>query len=334
MNIYIMRKILLMMMLGGLCSSIQSQTLTTTKITDWNTIRKSGFYESSTVDSKNLPNTNHTWYWGINMSHSLNAVNTDKPYYFGGQILLGINGNSSGLPLMYIRSTNGDGLGTWAKVLTDRGTQTIYNDLNIYTLNCTNTADAKLKSVLGRLAEGNDEGEGTFLGVRSHLTQPAYTKSFSIEHKFFGNLNSSINFYRGGSKIGGYIGIGVYDGREIAKFHIGGLNLGGTLSAREVKIEITAGADHVFNNDYELKPLSEVEAFVKKNKHLPEIQSEKQMQDDGLNINEFQIKLLQKIEELTLYVIEQDKTIKNQNSLLTKQSKLIEDMQVQINEMK
>lgn len=103
----------------------------------------------------------------------------------------------------------------------------------------------------------------------------------------------------------------MYGGKKLfSMIHTGGVEIAGPLKAREVTVEITAGADHVFNKDYNLKPLSEVEDFVKKNKHLPEIQSEKQMQTDGLNMNEFQIKLLQKIEELTLYVIQQDK--KNQ----------------------
>lgn len=105
------------------------------------------------------------------------------------------------------------------------------------------------------------------------------------------------------------------------------LDVRGTISAQEVKVQVLTGADHVFKSNYNLKSLSEIEAFVKENKHLPEIQSEKQMQEEGLNINEFQIKLLQKIEELTLYVIEQDKTIKEQGSLLSKQSTLIENLQ-------
>lgn len=84
----------------------------------------------------------------------------------------------------------------------------------------------------------------------------------------------------------------------------------GKLTAKEIEIKINTGADHVFYHSYNLMPLSEVETFVKENKHLPEIPSEKQMQEDGLNINDMQIKLLQKIEELTLYVIEQDKRIK------------------------
>lgn len=88
------------------------------------------------------------------------------------------------------------------------------------------------------------------------------------------------------------------------------LDVRGVISATEVRVQILTGADHVFNNSYDLKPLSEVEVFIKENKHLPEIPSEKYMQENGLNMNEFQIKLLQKIEELTLYVIQQEK--KNQ----------------------
>ncbi len=87
------------------------------------------------------------------------------------------------------------------------------------------------------------------------------------------------------------------------------LEVAGTIRAQEIKVEITAGTDHVFHDSYNLKPLSEVEQFVRDNKHLPEIPSEKQMQDEGLSINEFQIKLLQKIEELTLYTIELRKEV-------------------------
>ena len=101
---------------------------------------------------------------------------------------------------------------------------------------------------------------------------------------------------------GGNIGIGTENPQ--AK-----LDVRGVISATEVKVQILTGADHVFHDSYNLKPLSEVEQFVQENKHLPEIPSEKQMQEEGLNMNEFQIKLLQKIEELTLYTIELRKEV-------------------------
>lgn len=87
------------------------------------------------------------------------------------------------------------------------------------------------------------------------------------------------------------------------------LDVRGNIIADEVEIKINKGADFVFSSDYDLKPLSEVENFILENKHLPEIPSEKEMQENGLNLNEMQIKLLQKIEELTLYIIEQQKEI-------------------------
>jgi hypothetical protein len=110
----------------------------------------------------------------------------------------------------------------------------------------------------------------------------------------------------------GKVGIGTSTPTEL-------LEVAGTIRAREVKVEVNAGADHVFKPDYNLLKLEEVEAFVKENKHLPEIPSEKEMQEKGLSVNEFQIKLLQKIEELTLYTIEQNKRIQQlEDALLNK----------------
>lgn len=61
-----------------------------------------------------------------------------------------------------------------------------------------------------------------------------------------------------------------------------------------------------------MRPLSEVEAFITKNKHLPEIQSAQEMQENGVSVSELQTQLLQKIEELTLYILQQEKKIKQQ----------------------
>ena len=103
----------------------------------------------------------------------------------------------------------------------------------------------------------------------------------------------------------GYIGLG---GLENPQYP---LDVRGIIRATEVKIEVNSGADFVFSPDYNLKSLPEIESFIQENKHLPEIPSEKKMKEDGVSINEFQIKLLQKIEELTLYVIEQNKAIES-----------------------
>jgi hypothetical protein len=87
------------------------------------------------------------------------------------------------------------------------------------------------------------------------------------------------------------------------------LEVVGTITASEIKVESKGGADFVFEDDYQLKPLEKVEEFIKENKHLPEIPSAKQMEEEGVGLAEMNKLLLQKVEELTLYVIEQQKEI-------------------------
>ncbi|MDO9152797.1 MAG: hypothetical protein Q7U47_03660 [Paludibacter sp.] len=88
------------------------------------------------------------------------------------------------------------------------------------------------------------------------------------------------------------------------------LTVNGIIHAKEVKVDLTGPlADFVFDPAYNLMPLTEVEQFVKTNRHLPMIPSATEVQTNGLNLGEMQNKLLQKIEELTLYVIEQQKRI-------------------------
>ncbi|HAY3537111.1 hypothetical protein [Elizabethkingia anophelis] len=94
--------------------------------------------------------------------------------------------------------------------------------------------------------------------------------------------------------------------------------LNGKLEAREIKVTTTPTADFVFEDSYQLPNLESVEKHIKEKKHLPEIASAAEMQKDGINIGDFQIKLLQKIEELTLYSIEQNKLIKEQQERLKK----------------
>jgi hypothetical protein len=69
-------------------------------------------------------------------------------------------------------------------------------------------------------------------------------------------------------------------------------------------------ADYVFANDYKLNKLSDVEAYINKNKHLPDVPSAEEVVKQGVDLGQMDALLLKKIEELTLYVIEQDKRIK------------------------
>lgn len=89
------------------------------------------------------------------------------------------------------------------------------------------------------------------------------------------------------------------------------LHVNGNAYADTFYTDAATYADFVFDADYELPTLREVEAYINKNHHLPEIPSEAEAKANGINLQEMQAKLLQKIEELTLYMIEQNKQIED-----------------------
>ncbi len=103
------------------------------------------------------------------------------------------------------------------------------------------------------------------------------------------------------------------------------LDVLGTIRAQEIKVDLE-GADFVFEEGYNLMPLSELESFVKSEKHLPEVAPAKEMETEGLNLSEMNAKLLQKIEELTLYTIEQQKIIDKLLENVEKQGEIIEKL--------
>lgn len=107
----------------------------------------------------------------------------------------------------------------------------------------------------------------------------------------------------------GNVGIGTADtkGRKLA------VN-GDAIFTKIIVKQYSAWADYVFEASYDLRPLSEVERFIHQNKHLPDVPSAKEVARDGLDLGENQVVLLKKIEELTLYIIEQEKA----NEQLTK----------------
>ena len=74
--------------------------------------------------------------------------------------------------------------------------------------------------------------------------------------------------------------------------------------------------DYVFADDYELRPLSEVRAFIEANSHLPEVPSADEVYANGLNMSEMQMTLLKKVEELTLYTLAQQDEIARLNEKL------------------
>ena len=86
----------------------------------------------------------------------------------------------------------------------------------------------------------------------------------------------------------------------------------GKLGAREIIVQNESWADYVFDDNYPLLPLEKLEAFYKENKRLPGIPSADKVKNDGINVGQMNEKLLQKIEELTLYMVQ----LKKENAAL------------------
>lgn len=87
------------------------------------------------------------------------------------------------------------------------------------------------------------------------------------------------------------------------------LSVNGWVVSKKVMVETSNWADKVFVTNYNLRKLSEVEAYIKQNNHLPEIPAEYEVIANGVDVGEMNKLLLQKVEELTLYVIAQQKQI-------------------------
>jgi len=101
------------------------------------------------------------------------------------------------------------------------------------------------------------------------------------------------------------------------------LDVNGTIRAKEVKVE-SGWADFVFAPNYQLRSLAEVEEFIDQNGHLPDIPTAKEVEQNGVSLGEINAKLLQKVEELTLYLIEKEKEIKELKKNSKKYNELIE----------
>jgi hypothetical protein len=84
------------------------------------------------------------------------------------------------------------------------------------------------------------------------------------------------------------------------------LAVNGNIGAQDIIVTNTGWSDYVFQPGYRLRPLSEVSAFIQKHHHLPDIPTEAEVKEKGVSLGDMQAKLLAKVEELTLHLIQQE----------------------------
>lgn len=160
--------------------------------------------------------------------------------------------------------------------------------------------------VNGVIKSGAHSNEGGALFLENSSKNAPNTANRWAIYNMTGQYSDGLQFWS-------YSADGAY-GAKLKISDTGNMALYGKLEAKDVVITPTPTADFVFDSGYDLKTIDNLEQFITKNHHLPDIPSAKEMTENGLAVGDFQIKLLQKIEELTLYVIDQNKQIEQLKS--------------------
>ncbi|MGJ1392382.1 hypothetical protein ACR78F_18535 [Sphingobacterium spiritivorum] len=161
-------------------------------------------------------------------------------------------------------------------------------------LGVENTYDAQIRTY------GND------LNIYSgHFRQLGTVSTENHSIKFFTSKINSTNWSIPKMVLNedGNVGIGITTPSEK-------LAVNGNIRAKEIMVEVANWPDYVFEEDYRLTPLTEIETFIKVNKHLPDIPKAEIAEKEGISLGEMNKLLLKKVEELTLYLIEKDKEIR------------------------
>ncbi|MFA6086761.1 hypothetical protein [Mucilaginibacter sp.] len=122
---------------------------------------------------------------------------------------------------------------------------------------------------------------------------------------------------------GGNVGIGTINPDAL-------LAVAGTIHSQVVKVDMSGWSDFVFDPQYKLPALADVKAYIDRNHHLPDVPSEKEVIKNGLNVGEISKIQTKKIEELTLYLLESEKQLKQQQLQIDNQQQQIDDLRTQL----
>jgi hypothetical protein len=193
------------------------------------------------------------------------------------------------------------------------------NDQNSYYGANFRTSDYSIMSFVSRAWQSVQGINGKAFSFRTHNN--AGSSEYEAMAIYYGESGKILMCHNGGN-----VGIGTDNPTQK-------LSVNGTIRCKEVLVEATPWPDYVFAKGYKLRTLSELEAFIKANNHLPEMPTAADAEQNGVKLSELNTKLLQKVEELTLYLIEQNKKSEAQGKLIEAQNEKIKALTEKIEKL-
>jgi len=295
----------------------------------------SGFYQ--TVNPVNYPAGATSWWHLLDVRHS-NAANNYGMQFAGGFFDQNL----------WFRKTNNNGSQPWSKVVIETPTGNVGIGTapnNNLALNVKGSTEFISETSTGDSFHffnfGNNAAAGTdlmWLSYKNYQSHDVGLLTLSAPPSL-GDWSKPVFTVRANGKV--LIGTSwnnsaqssCNDCNEYKLFVKNGIR------TEKVKVDVgstTGWADYVFKKDYKLRTLEEVEKYIIEKGHLPNVPSADEVVENGVNLGEMDAKLLEKVEELTLYSIEQNKQIKKlqeENRQLQLQSEKIDVLEKQIQEL-
>ena len=250
---------------------------------------------------------NRGWVWGVNGSTPKAALSTSGNFQLAGSLTYGSTFNSLGTAVSSIQMAEHGWSGSHA---------ILFNAYQNITANGPTTAYGNTRFSNNAGSHKGGAGAITFLGNGG--TMAFYVSGESTGKDTDVDWGTAQMYIRRS----GNVGIGVVDPAYK-------LDVDGSIRGEKVIADPDAWPDYVFEDEYDLKSLEEVENYIKANGHLPNIAPAETYLTNGVSLADMDVKLLEKIEELTLYTIEQDKKIKEQHQELAAQKNLIQQHDIE-----